>query len=68
MRPPYLVLALVSAWRDIAMLLLTYPELKVHPGPVTDALITARATPEVLSVWEELVQQDIQPIDEDEDF
>ncbi len=50
------------------MLLLTYPELKVHPGPVTDALITARATPEVLSVWEELVQQDIQPIDEDEDF
>ena len=55
-------------WRDIAMLLLTYPELKAHPGPVTDALITARATPEALAVWQELVQQDIQPIDEDEDF
>jgi hypothetical protein len=55
-------------WRDIAMLLLTYPELKVHPGPVTEALAAARATPEALSVWQDLVQQDIQPIDEDEDF
>jgi hypothetical protein len=55
-------------WRDIAMLLLTYPELKAHPGPVTEALMKARAIPEVLSLWEELVQQDIQPMDEDEDF
>jgi ABC-type sulfate transport system substrate-binding protein len=57
-------------WRDIAMLLLTltYPELKVHPGSVTEALAAARATPEALSVWQDLVQQDIRPIDEDEDF
>lgn len=55
-------------WRDIAMLLLAYPELKVHPGPVTEALNKASATPEAISVWEELVQQDIQPIDENEDF
>ncbi len=55
-------------WRDIAMLLLTYPELKVHPGPVTEALVNSGASPEIISVWEELVQQEIQPVDEDEDF
>jgi hypothetical protein len=55
-------------WRDIAMLLLAFPELKLHPGPVTQHLIEADTRPEVLAVWEDLVQQDIQPVDEDEDF
>jgi len=55
-------------WRDIAMLLLEFPELKVHPGPITEQLITENAKPEILSVWQDLVQQDIQQVEEDDDF
>lgn len=55
-------------WRDIAMLLLTFPDLKQDPGTVTDALVEAQVSVDILAVWQELVQQDIQPIDEDEDF
>jgi len=55
-------------WRDLAMLLLTFPDLKRHPGPVTDRLQTMGASPEVLAVWEELVAQEIRTADEDDDF
>lgn len=55
-------------WRDIAMLLLTFPDLKAHPGLVTEQLAIANSKPEIVSLWESLTQQDIQPIDEDEDF
>jgi hypothetical protein len=55
-------------WRDIAMLLLAFPELKADPGPVTEQLAVARATPEILAVWQDLIQQDLQPADEDDDF
>ncbi|MEM9117505.1 MAG: nucleotidyl transferase AbiEii/AbiGii toxin family protein [Cyanobacteria bacterium P01_F01_bin.56] len=55
-------------WRDIAMLLLTFPDLKQDPGTVTDALVEAQVSVDILAVWQEMVQQDIQPIDEDEDF
>ncbi|WP_239112481.1 nucleotidyl transferase AbiEii/AbiGii toxin family protein [Halomicronema sp. CCY15110] len=55
-------------WRDIAMLLLTFPELKQDSGSVTAALAEAQASAEILAVWQDFVQQDIQPIDEDEDF
>lgn len=55
-------------WRDIAMLLLEFPELKAHPGQVTQQLMTSNPKPEIISLWETLVQQNIQPIDEDEDF
>jgi len=55
-------------WRDLAMLLLTFPDLKRDSGPVVDQLHAAGATPEVLAVWQELVAQEIRPADEDEEF
>jgi hypothetical protein len=55
-------------WRDLAMLLLTFPDLKRDPGPVVDQLHAVGATPEVLTVWHELVAQEIRPADEDEEF
>lgn len=55
-------------WRDLAMLLLTFPELKSDPGPVTDCLRASGASPNVLAVWKELVAQEIQPADEDDEF
>lgn len=54
--------------RDIAMLLLQFPELKTTSGPVADALQAAKAEPEILAVWRELVAQEIQPPDEDDKF
>jgi|GEM_PF-170477 len=55
-------------WRDLAMLLLTFPELKRDQGPVTEKLQAMGAGPDVLKVWHELVCQEIHPEDEDEDF
>lgn len=55
-------------WRDIAMLLLAFPELKVDAGPVTQQLNAANATSEILAVWHDLVHQTIQPVEEDDDF
>jgi hypothetical protein len=55
-------------WRDLAMLLLAFPELKRHPGPVTVCLQAAGAGPEVLTVWQDWVAQEIQPVDQEEDF
>jgi hypothetical protein len=55
-------------WRDIAMLLLTFPEFKRDPGPVTRRLEAAGADPTVIAVWQELVTQEIKPEDEDEEF
>ena len=53
--------------RDSAMLLLTYPALKTHPGAVTNALITAEASPAIIG-WQSLVPRTIQPVDEGEAF
>ncbi len=53
-------------WRDLALLLLTFPELKRDPGPVGDCLQAAGVGPEVWTVWRELVAQDIEPADEEE--
>ena len=48
-------------WRDVAMLLLTFPDLKCHPGPVTDALEEACATEVAIQVWtEDFVSRDIE--------
>jgi len=55
-------------WRDLAMLLLTFPALKCDPGPVGERLLAAGAAPEVLAAWKALVAQDIRPADEDEEF
>lgn len=55
-------------WRDLAMLLLTFPALKREPGPVTGRLQAAGAGPDVLAVWEELVAQEIRPADDNDEF
>ncbi len=55
-------------WRDLAMLLLKFPEFKRDPGPVSDCLRAAGADQTLLTVWQELVAQEIQPADEDEEF
>ena len=55
-------------WRDVAMLLLTFPELKCDPGPVTEKLQAAGVEPDVLNFWRELANRNIQADDEDDDF
>jgi hypothetical protein len=55
-------------WRDLAMLLLAFPDLKRDPGPVRDRLAATGAAPPVIQVWEELVAQEIQPTDDDAEF
>jgi hypothetical protein len=48
-------------WRDVAMLLLAFPELKIEDGLVSKRLAAEQASGEVLSLWSELVRQEIQP-------
>jgi hypothetical protein len=55
-------------WRDLAMLLLTFPELKREPGPVGEYLRTGGADLGILTAWQEIVAQEIQATDEDEEF
>jgi hypothetical protein len=55
-------------WRDLALLLLAFPELKCNPGPVTDCLNTAQAGQNILAIWQELVEQQIIPETDDDDF
>jgi hypothetical protein len=55
-------------WRDIAMLLLKFPDLKCSPGPVEDYLRAAGADSTVLAVWSEFVSQPIQARDDDDEF
>lgn len=54
-------------WRDLAMLLLKFPEFKAKEGVVMDCLVQAQATPEVLTLWQEIVATEIEAeADEDE--
>ena len=54
-------------WRDLAVLLLAFPELKVSSGPVRDRLDAAGAAPAIIAAWESLVGQRIEAeADEDE--
>ncbi len=55
-------------WRDIAMLLLAYPELKCDPGPVTDSLNRMGVAPEILSVWTEFAKREISMPEEEDEF
>ncbi len=55
-------------WRDLALLLLTFPELKSDPGQVTDSLNAAKADQAVLTIWRELVAQEILPQTDEDDF
>ncbi len=56
-----------SDMRDLAMLLLAFPELKNESGDVGDALKSLSVTEEVMNAWRELVAEEInRPNDEDE--
>ncbi|MBI3649461.1 MAG: nucleotidyl transferase AbiEii/AbiGii toxin family protein [Acidobacteria bacterium] len=53
-------------WRDLAMLLLAFPDLKNETGLVTERLKAAGVEPAIFQVWRDLVAQDIQPETDDE--
>ena len=55
-------------WRDIAMLLLAFPDLKISDGLVAERLRAENAGEEAMKLWEELVNQKIQTTDEDDGF
>lgn len=55
-------------WRDLAMLLLVFPELKQHPGPVSALLGAHEDSAGVLATWQELVAQEFKPLDDDGEF
>ena len=55
-------------WRDLAMLLLTFPELKKEKGAVGDALKSIGAKDEAMNTWGELVAQEIVEPENDSEF
>jgi hypothetical protein len=55
-------------WRDVAMLLLAFPKLKVESGPVSDILNLLGATEEEMKTWSEVVHQEISKPDDDAEF
>lgn len=55
-------------WRDLAMLLLTFPELKSESGPVSETLQTLGANEEVMTEWRDLVAQVIGFPDDESEF
>jgi len=54
--------------RDLAILFLTFPELKSESGAVSDALKAFGATNQEMTTWFELVAQEIIPPNEDDEF
>lgn len=55
-------------WRDLAVLLLKFPELKSETGEIADLLIKRGVEKEALNAWREIVAQDLQVEDEDADL
>ncbi|PPT08340.1 hypothetical protein CKA32_004800 [Geitlerinema sp. FC II] len=55
-------------WRDLAMLLLRFPELKVERGVVWERLVEMELDEGVFELWREVVETAIEVEDEDEDF
>ncbi len=55
-------------WRDLAMLLLVFPDLKSESSLVADCLRAAGAGPEVFEVWGNLVASEIRAANEDDEF
>ena len=54
--------------RDLAMLLLTFPDLKHESGPVENSLKSLGVSEEVLNSWRELVAEEIRQPNDDEEF
>jgi hypothetical protein len=57
-----------SDWRDLAVLLLAFPELKREVGLVRDRLLYAGAGPEVLATWKEVAGQEIVAENDEDEF
>jgi hypothetical protein len=55
-------------WRDLAVLLLKFPELKNEVSAVTVSLQNSGAQESILQVWRELIKQEIRLETEDEDL
>jgi hypothetical protein len=55
-------------WRDLAALLLTFPELKNESGAVSEILRSLGANEEVTNEWRDLVAQEIRLPDDDDEF
>jgi len=55
-------------WRDIAMLLLAFPNLKIEEGSVAERLRAENAGEEAIKLWKELANQEIQTTDEEDEF
>ena len=55
-------------WRDLAMLLLKFPQFKRQPELIDERLKAAGADARALAAWRELAAQEILPEDEDEEF
>ena len=55
-------------WRDLAMLLLTFPELKKDESAVTETLRSLGATEDVMQTWRELVAQELIETEDDSEF
>ncbi len=55
-------------WRDVAMLLLAFPNLKAESGPVSEILNSLGATAEEMKMWSEVVHQEISMPDDDAEF
>jgi hypothetical protein len=55
-------------WRDLAMLLLAFPEMKQEDGLVIDRLKAENAGDDVMNLWSDLVKQEIQSVDDDDEF
>ena len=55
-------------WRDLAILLITFPELKSSTGPVRERLIAGGAADEILRAWDDLVAQTIEAEDDADEF
>jgi len=53
-------------WRDLALLLLAFPELKREAGPVSELLKIAGTDQSVMDMWREVVSQEI--VEEDDDW
>ena len=57
-----------SDMRDLAILLLTFPELKTESGAIRDALNSFGAGEEVMKEWSDLVKQEIKPETDEDEF
>ena len=55
-------------WRDLALLLLAFPQLKSSTGEVRDTLAAANVEPAVLMSWDEIVAREIDAGDPDDEF